>query len=90
MESGVPEELSECEYLVDAYNVLARHPGMGDFLAFQLLLDLSYSEVLARFNPSDFVVAGVGNLGTYVVDALLKLQKEGKVTSVSFLSRKVR
>ena len=37
-----------------------------------------------------FVVAGVGNLGTYVVDALLKLQKEGKVTSVSFLSRKVR
>lgn len=36
-----------------------------------------------------FIVAGAGNLGKFVIEALLKLQKEGKVTSVSFLSRQV-
>lgn len=36
-----------------------------------------------------FTVAGAGNIGKFIIEALLKLQKEGKVTSVSFLSRQV-
>jgi hypothetical protein len=36
-------------------------PGMGDFSAYQLLLNLTYSSVI-NFSESDFVVAGLGAL----------------------------
>ena len=36
-----------------------------------------------------FAVAGAGVIGAFIVEALLNLQKEGKVSSVIFLSRKV-
>lgn len=56
--------VKNCEYIVDAYDWINCLPGMGDFTAHQLLLDLSYAGLngkgLARFHPSDFVIAGVG------------------------------
>lgn len=36
-----------------------------------------------------FTVAGAGNLGKHIIEELLKLQQEGKVASVAFLSRQV-
>lgn len=36
-----------------------------------------------------FTVAGAGNVGKHIIEELLKLQQEGKVTSVAFLSRQV-
>jgi hypothetical protein len=45
------------QYLIPAE--LSTHQGMGDFNAYQLLLNLSYSKVL-NFSESDFVVAGPG------------------------------
>jgi hypothetical protein len=38
---------------------LLYHTGMGDFSAFQLLLNLTYSSAI-HFSESDFVVAGLG------------------------------
>ncbi|KLO19482.1 hypothetical protein SCHPADRAFT_843341 [Schizopora paradoxa] len=56
--------IKNCEYLADAYDWINCLPGMGDFTAHQLLLDLSYAGLngkgLSRFHPSDFVVAGIG------------------------------
>ncbi len=56
--------IKNCEFLVDVYDWINCLPGMGDFTSHQLLLDLSYAGLggkgLARFHPSDFVVAGVG------------------------------
>ncbi|KAH8119588.1 hypothetical protein DFH11DRAFT_1686403 [Phellopilus nigrolimitatus] len=52
-------ELTECAYMADAFDTLFRYPGLGDFMAFQLLLNLSYTPLL-RFGEDDFVVAGIG------------------------------
>lgn len=56
--------IKNCEFLVEAYDWINSLPGMGDFTAHQLLLDLSYAGLngkgLSRFHPSDFVVAGIG------------------------------
>lgn len=52
--------VQDCKHLVDAYDWISRLPQMGEFTAHQLMLDLSYAPGLARFHPSDFVIAGVG------------------------------
>jgi 5-hmdU DNA kinase, helical domain len=43
----------------DVFDVLRGYPGIGDFLAFQLLIDINYSTVI-DFDEMDFVVAGPG------------------------------
>ncbi|GAA3134067.1 hypothetical protein GCM10020255_008610 [Rhodococcus baikonurensis] len=40
-----------------AFELLKDYPGIGDFLAFQFLIDLNYSALL-DFDEMDFVVAG--------------------------------
>src|SRR5215204_2647688 len=42
-----------------AYQTLVALPGLGPFLAYQFLIDLNYSSLLA-FDEMDFVVAGPG------------------------------
>lgn len=51
--------LAKFVYMADAFEHLASYPGLGDFTAYQLLLNLSYSSVI-NFSESDFVVAGIG------------------------------
>jgi 5-hmdU DNA kinase, helical domain len=43
----------------EVFDVLRGYPGIGDFLAFQLLIDINYSTVI-DFDEMDFVVAGPG------------------------------
>jgi alpha-glutamyl/putrescinyl thymine pyrophosphorylase clade 1 len=43
----------------EVFEVLRGYPGIGDFLAFQLLIDINYSTVI-DFDEMDFVVAGPG------------------------------
>ena len=52
-------QLARCRYMRDAFDLINQFPGMGDFMAFQLLLDLSYTPVI-NFGENDFVIAGVG------------------------------
>lgn len=56
---GFPRKLAQCKYMRDAFDLVNEFPGMGDFMAFQLLLDLLYTPVI-NFNDNDFVIAGVG------------------------------
>lgn len=59
MSSDVPGQLQDAATMRQAFETLRAFPGMGDFLAFQFLIDLNYSEVL-DFDEMDFVVAGPG------------------------------
>lgn len=59
MEDGLVDRLLNAGSMRDAFTVLRSYPAMGDFLAFQFLIDLNYSTVL-DFDEMDFVVPGPG------------------------------
>ncbi|KAJ7682901.1 hypothetical protein B0H17DRAFT_1014731 [Mycena rosella] len=55
----LPPILENATYVADVYEQIAAYPGMGAFLAYQLLLSLLYSPLLP-FSANDFVVPGPG------------------------------
>jgi hypothetical protein len=59
MEDNVVDRLRNADSMRDVFVVLRSYPAMGDFLAFQFLIDLNYSTVL-EFDEMDFVVPGPG------------------------------
>jgi hypothetical protein len=59
MKDGLPYRLAQAPSMAAAFDVLRSYPSIGDFLAFQFLIDLNYSPVL-NFDEMDFVVAGPG------------------------------
>lgn len=59
MRSRLSDSLSAAASMVDAFHLLRSHPGLGDFLAYQLIIDINYS-TLIDFDEMDFVVAGPG------------------------------
>ncbi|OJA17001.1 hypothetical protein AZE42_00587 [Rhizopogon vesiculosus] len=56
----LPEKCEEAEYIADVFEWLCTFKSMGDFTAYQLVLNLSYSSVL-NFSDYDFVVVGLGS-----------------------------
>lgn len=56
---GFTARLRQTDGLGDAFLLLKSYPSLGDFLAFQLAIDLNYSE-LTDHDEADFVVAGPG------------------------------
>jgi alpha-glutamyl/putrescinyl thymine pyrophosphorylase clade 1 len=61
MRDGVTQRLLAPGSMRAAFEVMRRYPTMGDFLAYQLLVDLNYSNVL-DFDENDFVMPGPGAL----------------------------
>lgn len=59
LSDGVPAALASSESLADAFRLLRAYRSMGDFLAFQLVIDLNYGPLL-NFREMDFVVPGPG------------------------------
>lgn len=59
MTTYAPQRLQECRSMRDAFELLRSYPALGDFLGYQLLIDLNYSAGL-DFDEMDFVVAGPG------------------------------
>ena len=59
MISDLPGKLAEAATMKDAFELLRAQPGIGDFLAFQYVIDLNYSAGL-NFDEMDYVVAGPG------------------------------
>lgn len=59
MRSGLPKRVQDAIDMRAAFELLKGYPGIGDFLAFQFLIDLNYSALL-DFDEMDFVVAGPG------------------------------
>lgn len=53
--------IADAVRLEDVFTTLRSYPGLGDFLAFQLTIDVNYSEI-CDFEESEYVVAGPGAL----------------------------
>ncbi|MEU8369059.1 nucleotide kinase domain-containing protein [Micromonospora tulbaghiae] len=59
MNAGVPDQLLAASSMRRAFEILRAQPGIGDFLAYQYLIDLNYSAALS-FDEMEFVVPGPG------------------------------
>lgn len=59
MAADAPGRLAEAGSMAEAFEILKAYPGLGDFLAYQFLIDLNYSRPL-DFSEMEFVVAGPG------------------------------
>jgi hypothetical protein len=59
LRGGLRSKLQACASMAEAFHLLRRYPGMGDFLAYQFLIDINYSTVI-NFDEMDFVVPGPG------------------------------
>lgn len=55
----LPDRLREAGSMRKAFGLLREYPGIGDFLAYQFVTDLNYSE-LTDFKETEFVVPGPG------------------------------
>ncbi len=51
--------LAEAKSMETGFNILLKYPSIGPFLAYQLIIDINYSE-LTSFNESEFVKPGPG------------------------------
>ena len=59
LRSGLRSKLQACASMAEAFQLLRGYPGIGDFLAYQFLIDINYS-TLINFDEMDFVVPGPG------------------------------
>jgi len=59
MRTGLRNRLQASASMADAFQVLRNYPGLGDFLAYQLIIDINYSTMI-DFAEMDFVVPGPG------------------------------
>jgi hypothetical protein len=59
MADELPRQLTEMSRMQDAFELLRSYPTIGDFLAYQFVTDINYSDV-TNFSESEFVVPGPG------------------------------
>jgi len=59
MKDGLPAKLAMAKSMESAFQLLRDYPTIGDFLAYQYVIDLNYSPLI-NFDENDFVVAGPG------------------------------
>lgn len=59
MKDGLPAKIATAQSMEAAFRLLRDYPTVGDFLAYQYVVDLNYS-TLTKFDENDFVVAGPG------------------------------
>jgi hypothetical protein len=62
MEDRLAYRIAECRTMLDAFALLRSYPMIGDFLAYQYVTDLNYSQ-LTDFSEMEFVVPGPGAKG---------------------------
>jgi hypothetical protein len=56
---ALPRAIARASSMADVYNELRRYPLIGPFMAYQLAVDINYSE-LVDFDENEFTVAGPG------------------------------
>ncbi len=59
--NSLPERLRDCGSMQKAFELLKEYQGIGDFLAYQYVTDINYSEITS-FTENEFVVPGPGAL----------------------------
>jgi thymidylate kinase len=61
MADSLPQKIADAPTMQRAFALLRNYPTIGDFLAYQYVTDLNYSEI-TNFSEGDFVVPGPGAL----------------------------
>ena len=59
LDGGLPQAIARAQSLEEAYAALCAFPLIGPFMAYQLAIDINYSELVA-FDEDDFTVPGPG------------------------------
>ena len=59
LDHNLPEQVTEASSLKSVFELVRSFPSFGDFLAYQLTIDINYSRLIS-FPESSFVVAGPG------------------------------
>ena len=59
MEDEVPYRIADAANMREAFEILRSYPMIGDFLAYQFVTDLNYSEI-CDFSEMEFVIPGPG------------------------------
>lgn len=59
MRDDLPDKITDCTSMGAAFELLRSYPSVGDFLAYQWVTDVNYSEV-TQFSEQEFVVPGPG------------------------------
>jgi len=60
-EDKIQERLVKCKTMEEAFNIIKSYPLIGNFMAYQLVTDINYSEVV-NWKEDEFTVAGPGSL----------------------------
>jgi NTP pyrophosphatase (non-canonical NTP hydrolase) len=59
MADELPDRLAESKSMEQAFNLLRQYPTIGDFLAYQYVIDINYSTI-TNFTEMEFVIPGPG------------------------------
>lgn len=59
MDDSAHKKIADAPHMERAFEILRSYPTIGDFLAYQFVTDLNYSEI-TNFSESEFVVPGPG------------------------------
>lgn len=54
------DKIIKCKSMEEAFNIIKSYPLIGNFMAYQLITDINYSEVV-NFSEMEFTVAGPGS-----------------------------
>lgn len=55
------DKILKCNNMEEAFNIIKSYPLIGNFMAYQLITDINYSDVV-NFSESEFTIAGPGSL----------------------------
>lgn len=79
------EKIVKCKTMEEAFNILKSYPLIGNFLAYQLITDINYSEVV-NFSEDEFTISGPGSkrgikkcfisMGNYTYEDIIKYMYE--------------
>lgn len=61
MNNELPKKLADAKNMHQGFDLLREYPTIGDFLAYQFITDINYSEV-TNFSEMEFVIPGPGAL----------------------------
>lgn len=61
IEDNISEKIINSKNMEEAFNHLKKYPLIGNFIAYQLITDINYSEV-TNFTESEFTVVGPGSI----------------------------
>ena len=60
-EDKIGNKIIKCKTMEEAFNIIKSYPLIGNFMAYQLVTDINYSEVV-NWQENEFTVAGPGSL----------------------------